>query len=141
MIKLLMKFHNFAPKWVRLERQRGDLCMLRIFRHRWKSSFVILLVILGLAGMASGDELAVGQSLYAAKCHICHGANGRGDGPAAAALNPKPADFTKPAFWQNNAVEKIRQTLKKGKNMMPAFDLKDDEIKALIDYMEHTFKK
>ena len=115
--------------------------MLRIFRYRWIGSLLIFLIIVGLAGMASGDELAVGQSLYAAKCHICHGANGRGDGPAAAALNPKPADFTKPSFWQNNAGEKISKTLKNGKGMMPAFNLKDDEIKALIDYMEHTFKK
>jgi mono/diheme cytochrome c family protein len=141
MIILSMKFHNPTPKWVSLERQRGDLCMLRIFRYRWIGSLLIFLIIVGLAGMASGDELAVGQSLYATKCHICHGANGRGDGPAAAALNPRPADFTKASFWQDNAVEKIKQTLKKGKGMMPAFSLKDDEIKALIDYMEHAFKK
>ena len=51
--------------------------MLRIFRYRWIGSLLIFLIIVGLAGMASGDELAVGQSLYAAKCHICHGANGR----------------------------------------------------------------
>jgi mono/diheme cytochrome c family protein len=115
--------------------------MTRIFRYPWVGSIVILLMILGLTGMAAGDELAEGQSLYAAKCHICHGADGRGDGPAAAALNPKPADFTNPSFWQNNAGEKIIQTLAKGKGMMPAFNFKDDEIKALVDYMEHTFKK
>jgi len=136
MVKLSVKFINVTPK-----RQRGERFMPRIFHCRWAGPLVILMIVLGFAGMAAGDELAEGKSLYAAKCHICHGANGQGDGPAAAALNPRPADFTKPSFWQNNAAEKSRQTLKKGKGMMPAFNLTDDEITALVDYMEHTFKK
>jgi len=115
--------------------------MFKIFNDRRAGSLIILLIILGLAGMASGDELATGASLYEAKCQICHGPNGRGDGPAAAALNPKPRDFTNPAFWQNNADEKIKRTVTTGKGMMPAFNLDDDEIKAVTAYMHHTFKK
>lgn len=115
--------------------------MLRICHHRAAGALVFLLIIFGWAGMAAGDQLATGQSLYEAKCQICHGANGRGDGPAAAALNPKPRDFTNPAFWENNADEKIKRTVKTGKGMMPAFSLDDDEIKAITDYMRHTFKK
>ncbi len=115
--------------------------MFKIFDDRRAGSLIILLIILGLAGMASGDELATGASLYEAKCQICHGPNGRGDGPAAAALNPKPRDFTNPAFWQNNADEKIKRTVTTGKGMMPAFNLDDDEIKAVTAYMHHTFKK
>jgi mono/diheme cytochrome c family protein len=141
MKKLSIKFHNPALKWVSLERQRGDLRVLSVLRYRWKSSLVILLIILGLAGMASGDELAEGKSLYEAKCQICHGANGKGDGPAAAAMNPKPADFTNPAFWKNDADKKIKQTVTSGKGMMPAFNLDDEEIKAVADYLAHTFKK
>jgi mono/diheme cytochrome c family protein len=115
--------------------------MLKIFNYRRAGSLMVLLIILGLAGMAAGDELATGESLYEAKCQICHGANGRGDGPAASALNPKPRDFTNPAFWQNNADDKIKRTVTTGKGMMPAFALDDDEIKAITDYMHHTFKK
>ncbi|MEP6673356.1 MAG: cytochrome c [Chthoniobacter sp.] len=40
---------------------------------------------------------AAGKQTYAATCAACHGATGRGDGPAAAALNPKPANYTTPA--------------------------------------------
>ena len=115
--------------------------MTRIFHYRWADTLMIFLIILGLSNMAAADELAAGQSLYDAKCQICHGAKGRGDGPAAAALNPKPANFTNPSFWQNNAAEKIRRTVTNGKGMMPAFNLKDDEIKAITDYMAQTFKK
>lgn len=35
-----------------------------------------------------------GKKLAQVDCVSCHGANGKGDGPAAAALNPKPADWT-----------------------------------------------
>jgi mono/diheme cytochrome c family protein len=124
-----------------LRKRREDFHMLGFFPYRWAGALVILLVILGSVGPAAGDELAAGKSLYSAKCQICHGANGKGDGPAAAALNPRPADFTNPAFWQNNAEEKIKRTVTSGKGAMPAFDLKDDEIKAVADYMVHTFKK
>jgi mono/diheme cytochrome c family protein len=115
--------------------------MIKIINDRLAASLLILLIILGLTGMAAGDELAIGASLYEAKCQICHGVNGQGDGPAANALNPKPRDFTNPAFWQNNADEKIKRTVTTGKGMMPAFHLDDDEIKAITDYMHHTFKK
>jgi putative copper resistance protein D len=40
--------------------------------------------------------IAAGASLYAANCTACHGRTGHGDGPASAALNPKPADLTAP---------------------------------------------
>ena len=33
-------------------------------------------------------------SLYGQQCAGCHGASGRGDGPAAASLNPPPINFT-----------------------------------------------
>jgi mono/diheme cytochrome c family protein len=35
----------------------------------------------------------VGKKIYAQLCAVCHGANGKGDGIAAASLNPKPANF------------------------------------------------
>lgn len=40
------------------------------------------------------ESIATGESLYRAHCQVCHGVvSGRGDGPAASALNPLPADF------------------------------------------------
>jgi len=34
------------------------------------------------------------QAMFKSYCAPCHGVSGKGDGPAAAALNPKPADLT-----------------------------------------------
>jgi cytochrome c oxidase cbb3-type subunit 2 len=39
-----------------------------------------------------------GSSAYGMYCVTCHGAAGKGDGVAAAGLNPKPADFSAGAF-------------------------------------------
>jgi len=44
--------------------------------------------------------LARGKALYEQHCSSCHGTAGRGDGPAATTLNPKPRDFTTPNGWK-----------------------------------------
>lgn len=47
------------------------------------------------AAPAAGDAGAAAYQMY---CVTCHGASGKGDGVAAASLNPKPADFSAGAF-------------------------------------------
>lgn len=39
------------------------------------------------------QSLARGQELFARHCTVCHGQDGKGDGPAAAAMDPRPANF------------------------------------------------
>jgi high-affinity iron transporter len=43
---------------------------------------------------ASVSPLARGAEIFQQECASCHGAVGRGDGPAAAGLTPPPADLT-----------------------------------------------
>ena len=42
---------------------------------------------------ARTPDLRLGSQLYQMHCASCHGSEGRGDGPAAAALEPAPTDF------------------------------------------------
>ncbi|HLY44527.1 MAG TPA: CopD family protein [Stellaceae bacterium] len=42
------------------------------------------------------DSVVRGAALYRANCALCHGADGRGDGPAAATLTVRPANLTEP---------------------------------------------
>ena len=63
-----------------------------------RSQFVLALLLVLVApgvGLAQvkGDPKA-GKAKYDANCIGCHGATGKGDGAAAAALNPKPQDHT-----------------------------------------------
>jgi mono/diheme cytochrome c family protein len=86
-------------------------------------------------------EYNKGKDLYNDKCHICHGKDGKGNGPGAVAFNPRPANFTDPKFWQGDVDKKISDTIKNGHAPMPAFELPPDQSKAIIYYMSHTFKK
>lgn len=105
----------------------------------------VVVMLLGaaplLAKSVEGNEYDKGKTLYKNKCQFCHGISGDGKGLAAEPLMGHPVDFTNSKFWQDDVEKKIEDTIKKGKEMMPAFDLETDEIKAIIWYMSHTFKK
>jgi mono/diheme cytochrome c family protein len=50
------------------------------------------------ASAATASATDPGAQVFATYCQTCHGAEGHGDGPAAAALNPKPASFVTGVF-------------------------------------------
>jgi mono/diheme cytochrome c family protein len=97
-----------------------------------------MIVLAGAQGGAASDS---GKRVYEDKCALCHGRNGKGDGPAAAALSPRPADFNSSKFWQSTSDKKIADTIRNGHGVMPAFNLTADQIQAVIDYLKQSFKK
>ena len=113
--------------------------------------YVLVVMFLGAAPLLAqsfeGNEYKNGKTLYKNKCQFCHGIRGDGKGPAAEPLLRHPDDFTDSRFWQDDvgkkidAEKKIEDTIKKGKEMMPAFNLESGEIKAIIWYMSDIFKK
>ena len=86
-------------------------------------------------------DAALGKKLFDEKCQACHGVKGDGRGPIGLSLTPKPTNFTNPRFWQGNDSKEIPDAIRKGRKMMPAFDLKDDEIAAIGEYMRAEFGK
>jgi high-affinity iron transporter len=59
-------------------------------------------------------DLARGATLYATNCATCHGALGRGDGPAAKGLDPAPANFQDAARMANRSLYGIYSTITLG---------------------------
>jgi mono/diheme cytochrome c family protein len=83
------------------------------------------------------------SSVFAARCALCHGMNGDGDGPSSATLNPKPRRFSD-ALWQASVTdEQIKQVILMGGGarklstlMIPSPDLKDKpELDALVAFI------
>lgn len=71
------------------------------------------------------EILKKGEALYQSTCVTCHGTDGKGDGAAGAALNPKPRNFHQKEGWTNGReFPEMFKTLQEGiiKNGMAAYD-------------------
>lgn len=65
------------------------------------------------AGSLRGDP-AAGAQLYATYCASCHGPQGKGDGPVAATLNPRPANHTDHVYMGSLTDEHLYTVISKG---------------------------
>ena len=84
-------------------------------------------------------EFAAAQTIYTANCVSCHGANGRGDGPAAGALQPSPVNFSVRQPSQQRAWTVLNEGV--SGSSMPAWKntLAPDQIKLLIPYVQQMY--
>ncbi|MEO6820073.1 MAG: c-type cytochrome [Ginsengibacter sp.] len=85
-----------------------------------------------------------GKTIYLASCAPCHGDGGKGDGPASASLNPKPADHTSTAFQaQSDGAMFYEITAGHAHTAMPPFKaaLTTDQRWAVINYIRTLGKK
>jgi mono/diheme cytochrome c family protein len=83
-----------------------------------------------------------GQKLFETRCFVCHGRDGKGDGPAAAGLGANPRNFTDPQWQQATPDAKIRKVIKEGgpsvgesSAMPPNADLSDAQVDALTAFL------
>jgi mono/diheme cytochrome c family protein len=89
---------------------------------------------------ASRTSLAQNSAadIFKAKCEMCHGADGLSNTPVGKALGAQP--YTSPEVLKLSDAQ-ITDVIKHGKNKMPAAQLTDDQIKALIPYIHSLQKK
>jgi mono/diheme cytochrome c family protein len=82
-----------------------------------------------------------GAQLYKSNCAVCHGDQGRGDGPAASALKPPPRDHTDRAYMSTITDEDMAKTITiggvlKNKPLMPGTpQIKGADLEALVAYV------
>ena len=111
------------------------------------SRFVLSLLLASLVpsvclAQVKGDPKA-GKIKYDANCVGCHGATGKGDGVAAAALNPKPQDHTDGKAMNALTDKYVFDIIKEGGKavkkaaIMPAANKKltDQDIRDMVAYI------
>jgi mono/diheme cytochrome c family protein len=91
----------------------------------------------------SAESIARGRQLFAKDCAVCHGAEGRGDGVAAAGLPQRPEDLGRiapPPIFPDGVVA---YRIINGVNMMPAFKstLSENEIWDLLNFIRSLAKQ
>lgn len=94
-------------------------------------------------GGFTAASIAQGRALYRQHCVACHGADGRGQGPQAAAQPVWPPNLTGPLLWRRADGDLLWHVLhgmddRHGRPTMPGFAarLGDADAWALIDFMK-----
>lgn len=88
----------------------------------------------------SPASLAKGKDLYVRECASCHGNSGKGDGPKAGELKPKPRDLSVAAI-QSQSDGSMFWKLTEGKAPMPTYaKSSEDDRWSVINYVR-TLKR
>jgi mono/diheme cytochrome c family protein len=61
---------------------------------RAMKSIILSVLLVPLAGAATAAEMSYGEAEYLNSCAVCHGLEGKGDGPLGDELVRRPADLT-----------------------------------------------
>ncbi|HXG52634.1 MAG TPA: cytochrome c [candidate division Zixibacteria bacterium] len=111
------------------------------------SGMLLFLLVSGSGSAQTKGDAKAGKKRYDASCAGCHGTSGKGDGPAAAALNPKPQDHTDGKIMNSLSDKYLFDIIKNGgaavkkSPVMPASKtLTDQEIWDLVAYIRSLAK-
>lgn len=103
----------------------------------------ILVYLVLLPRFSAAEDQGEGKRLYQSYCTGCHGASGKGDGPAGKTLPVKPADHTNGRKMSQYSDEHLMTVISKGgasvgkSSQMPAWGavLKEAQIQEVVAYI------
>lgn len=104
---------------------------------------------LSSASAAEKGDAAKGKETFQTTCAACHGAEGKGDGVAAAALDPKPRNLSDAAYVSTLSDEHLYKVISEGgasvglSPMMAAWGgtLSEQDIWNVIAYLRQDICK
>ncbi|MBT9582929.1 cytochrome c [bacterium] len=101
---------------------------------------LICSLFLGFCAVSAGaQETSAGRDLFVQNCQSCHGPEGKGDGPAGAALDPAPRDLTRRPYKFGCGPGPVFRTITHGLEgtAMPGFgqSLTESERRQIADYV------
>ncbi len=105
------------------------------------STVLAVAVMLLFCVNAGSDDYSAGQTLFKKNCQFCHNLKGDDNYPSAYWRQFRPKDFTDPDSWKGLDGQKIEQVIKNGKGAMPAINIKPEDAKAIIAYMQNVLRK
>jgi mono/diheme cytochrome c family protein len=78
-----------------------------------------------------------GEKVFQQRCVLCHGPEGRGNGPASAGLKPAPRNFHDAAYMHSKTDDELLTSIRNGKSAMPPWGkvLSDVEIHSALMYV------
>jgi mono/diheme cytochrome c family protein len=96
--------------------------------------------------LSAAEKTAV---LFQELCAVCHGVGGKGDGPSARGLEPRPADFTNCQAMAKDSDEVLSKIIKGGgqsvgrSTVMPSWGdaLSKQQIHELVKFIRGLCKK
>ena len=121
--------------------------MIRVRSLYWPAAALLAAAVALAVTRTPLEAQARGKAVYDAHCVECHGAEGKGDGPSAAYLAPRPRDFSTGKYkirstetgsvpTDDDLIRTVRQGLYG--TSMPAWDriLPDGEIRDVVEYVK-----
>ena len=92
--------------------------------------------------VSDAKAVAEGARLYEARCEVCHGGEGKGDGVAAVAMTPPPADLTSAERWAYSSVGVKQWIVVNGvaKTSMAPTGLTEDESWQVLAFIQQSFQ-
>jgi mono/diheme cytochrome c family protein len=78
-----------------------------------------------------------GEKVFQQRCVLCHGPEGRGNGPASAGLKPPPRNFHDAAYMHSKTDDELLTSIRNGKSAMPPWGkvLSDVEIRSALMFV------
>lgn len=127
------------------------LCIQLVPGQRVRRLLISSLIFLATTTSWASPLLAAeeGAALFGELCSVCHGAGGKGDGPSAQGLEPKPADFSDCKAMARDSDDILFKIIKGGgqsvgrSTVMPSWRdvLNDRQMRELVRYIRSLCNK